>query len=303
MSTRENEFCFPYPVLGVQDSILGDEPVITVTENLPPKLQLSVPYRWVFDIDLKNDGISQLVEAGKAQYMCEIMCSATLMRRCIYSETPKISVVIERKEVLGPVSFALFVVAVQPIPGYTNSKAHPDYQIVGSFDLDAGSPLAILGSYKWDAELCYEDLTSLRSIIKLSKSAEKSDIPVLNLEGDYIELMLPENQYDILRKYGQNLHLADVLHSSLFLFAIQGAVIEWKTHQDRRWARAINSMIEGNQEKFSDLSLDSPADSSRIAMLLLNNPIKRMIDVLPNISSSIDTARTVEYEEDDGEEI
>ncbi len=299
MNTRENEFYFPYPVLGVQDSILGDEPVVTFIENIPSLKQLTIPYRWVFDIDLKNKDLLQLIEEGKAQYMCEISCSATLMRKCIFSKTPKISVEIARKEVFGVVHFSLYVVTTRPILGYTNSMAHPDYQMVGKFDLDAGAPLAILNSYKWDAELCYEDLTSLRSIIKLSVSADKSDMPVLNLEGDYIELMLPQEQYTTLRDFGRDLNLAEILHSSLFLFALQGAITEWGTHKDRRWARALSAMIEGNKEKFSDFSLSQPADSYRIAMLLLDNPIKRVIDVLPKIVSSIDTARTVVLEEEE----
>ena len=108
---RANDLNFPFPVLGMPGVMQGDPPKVAYTSFIPDKNLIQVPYRWVFDIDIKNQCILNLIQAGKAQYMCEVTCSATLMRKCIFSSTPKIEVVLGRREVNKRVEFALYVVA------------------------------------------------------------------------------------------------------------------------------------------------------------------------------------------------
>ena len=67
---RPNETSFPYPVLGDTNAIPGEVPEASVIENIPLKEQIAIPYRWTFNVAIKNQDILKLIEEGKARYMC-----------------------------------------------------------------------------------------------------------------------------------------------------------------------------------------------------------------------------------------
>ena len=145
---RPNETVFPYPVLGDLNAIPGEKPDAEAIENIPLKEQLALPYRWTFLPSVKNPDILKLIDEGKAQYMCEVTCTATLLRKCFFSKEPKIEVVIGRKEVNKRVDFAIYVVATQHIADYDNSAASEEYRELAPFDLDVDfyGPVSLLGA-------------------------------------------------------------------------------------------------------------------------------------------------------------
>lgn len=278
---------FPYPVLGMRDSILGKSPVVRSIAHIPPKERISEPYRWDFEIEIDNKDIISLVETGKAEYMCEVLCSATLLRDTFFSKSSKFTVEIGRKKVNKRIEFRLFVVAVEHLPEYQNANAHPDYQEVESFDIPKGAPLAILGSYHWDADLCYEDLTSLRSILRIveNEANPNEEFVHLDTDGDYIKLELPRLQYKAFTEVSANPEITKVLHSTIVLFALQGALAVYSPNKTHRWERAIEAMVS-RDERFRDLELGQPADAAEIAVRLLGNPFKALGEVLPTLGAA-----------------
>lgn len=283
---RPNETSFPYPVLGDTNAILGEIPEASVIDNIPLKEQIAIPYRWTFNVSIKNNDILKLIEEGKAQYMCEVTCTATLLRKCFFSSTPKIEVEIDRKDVNKRVDFALYVVAVQHIANYDNVSATEDYRELAPFDLDAGSPLAIIKSYHWNADLCYEDLTSLRSILQIMKNTANpnEEYVSLNLEHDYIQILVPPQQYDVFLGKSQSDVFSEVFKSSIVLYALQSALMTLCDNEPtRRWERALVEYISHNSI-FDGLSRDEPADIPAIAVRMLNNPFKCLSEVLPKMT-------------------
>ena len=133
---RASELNFPYPVLGMNGSILGEAPKVNAIPHIPLKERIAEPYRWDFEVVIKNKDILDLIAVGKAEYVCEVMCSATLLRECVRSSSPSFTVTLDRKAVNKRVEFAIYIVAKERIPEYKNSEAHEDYQEVGSFDID-----------------------------------------------------------------------------------------------------------------------------------------------------------------------
>ena len=60
---RANDLNFPFPVLGMPGVMQGDPPKVAYTSYIPDKNLIQVPYRWVFDIDIKNQCILNLIQA------------------------------------------------------------------------------------------------------------------------------------------------------------------------------------------------------------------------------------------------
>ena len=298
---RANDLNFPFPVLGMPGVMQGEPPKVSYTPYIPNKNLIQVPYRWVFEIDIKNQCILDLIQAGKAQYMCEVTCSATLMRKCIFSPTPKIEVVLGRREVNKRVEFSLYVVAKEHIADYDNDAANEDYRELAPFDIDVGSPLAVLSSYRWDADLCYEDLTSLRSILQVLKNTSDpaQEYVTLNLEHDYIQILLPAQQYDAFMEKSHTDAFGEVIKSSLILYALQAALNQFSPELTHRWERAVDTYIR-QDSKFEGLSLENKGDIPLIAAKMLGNPFKRLGETLPKLT--VLSAESAEVSGDEEEE-
>ena len=295
---RANDLNFPFPVLGMPGVMQGDPPKVTYTSYIPDKNLIQIPYRWVFDIDVKNKCILDLIQTGKAQYMCEVTCSATLMRKCIFSATPKIEVVLGRREVNKRVEFSLYVVAKERIADYDNDAANEDYRELAPFDIDVGSPLAVLSSYRWDADLCYEDLTSLRSILQVLKNTSdpSQEYVTLNLEHDYIQILLPSQEYDAFMEKSHTDAFGEVIKSSLILYSLQAALYQFSPELTHRWERAVDTYIK-QDSKFEGLSIENKGDIPLIAAKMLGNPFKRLGGTLTKL-----TVRSPESAEAQGDE-
>lgn len=298
---RANDLNFPFPVLGMPGVMQGESPKVSYASYIPDKNLILVPYRWVFDIDIKNQCILDLIQKGKAQYMCEVTCSATLMRKCIFSATPKIEVVLGRREVNKRVEFSLYVVAKEHIADYDNDAANEDYRELAPFDIDVGSPLAVLSSYRWDADLCYEDLTSLRSILQVLKNTSdpSQEYVTLNLEHDYIQILLPALQYDAFMEKSQTDAFGEVIKSSLILYALQAALYQFSPELTHRWERAVDTYIK-QDSKFEGLSLENRGDIPLIAAKMLGNPFRRLGATLTKLTELL--PETVEVQGDEDEE-
>lgn len=297
---RPNETSFPYPVLGDTNAIPGEVPEASVIENIPLMEQIAIPYRWTFNVAIKNQDILKLIEEGKARYMCEVTCTATLLRRYFFSAIPKIEVEIDRKDVNKRVDFALYIVAVEHIANYDNVAATEDYRELAPFDLDAGSPLAMIKHYHWNADLCYEDLTSLRSILQILKNTANpnEEYVTLNLEHDYIQILIPPQQYEVFLGKSQSNVFSEVFKSSIVLYALQSALMA--LHADdptRRWERALVEYVKHNNI-FDGLSLGEPAEIPAIAARMLNNPFKGLSDVLPKMTVRNPSEQGAEEQDD-----
>lgn len=300
---RASDLNFPFPVLDMHGSMQGELPKVAYTSYIPDKNLIQVPYRWVFDIDIRNQCILNLIQSGKAQYMCEVTCTATLMRKCIFSSTPKIEVVLGRREVNKRVEFALYVVAKEHIYDYDNEAANDDYRELAPFDIDVGSPLAVLSTYRWDADLCYEDLTSLRSILQVLKNTSdpSQEYVTLNLEHEYIQILLPAQQYDAFMEKSQTESFGEVIKSSLVLYALQAALSQVSPELTHRWERAVDTYIK-QDSKFDGLSLENKGDIPLIAAKMLGNPFKRLAETLPKlVIRSLDSVEATDDEDDDNE--
>lgn len=294
---------FPHPVFGVPGAFVGPSPVVDVVPHIPLKERIADPYEWTFTIQLNNPELESLIAAGRAQFMCEIKCSATFFRQCVTTEKTAFSVTLLRRWVNRRIEFSLWVVATERIPDYRNSAADPDYRALEPFDIEKGAPLAFLKAFHWDADLCYEDLTSLRSILQILPNTEnpEEEMVVIDTDYDYVRVYLPNAQYEEFVKVSARPEIANVMHSSLILFVLQTALIHYGENGENkhRWERALDLIFQ-KDERFVGLDLAKKEDAAEIAQKLLNNPIRRLGDSLVGLVRD-DEARGEEVEDEQGE--
>src|SRR5262245_38058490 len=114
---------FPYPVLGVGDAVKGKFGL-----NPFPEITSTVEsYSITVNCQHDNGDLSALVEAGKAEFLCEATCSNTLYRQIFTSNRNELQFEIQKKQLKGRVLFSCVLVAKEAISDYKNSESHPDY--------------------------------------------------------------------------------------------------------------------------------------------------------------------------------
>lgn len=280
---------FPHPVLGMPGFEFNPEAPrpVKVVPHIPLKERINEPYSWDFFIELGNVELERMIEEKKATYVCEVKCSATFLRFCEKSYDNKITVSLNRHCVQGRIEFALWVVAEQDIPEYRNSAADEDYKELEPFEISKGAPLAFLYAFYWDSDLCYEDLTSLRSILKLKENSDPNcEFPSVDADAPYITLFLPSGQYRRFLEIAQSESINAVLHSSLLLFALQSALVQYSPQKDRRWQRAIERMVRHDAARYEGLELGVPEQADQIAVRLLNNPTFRLSETIADLAAA-----------------
>src|SRR5690554_6922881 len=153
-----NNISFPHPVLGVANEVSSEIKMID-TEDVsinPNNHNYEVKVKYTFD----DEVLKQMVEDGKAEFICEATCSNTLYREIIRSEKPKIAFEIPRKQVKGRVEFVCLLVAKENIESYSNANFHSDYNGF-SFEIEQGEVLAYFGDFSFNADIKYEKLKAV----------------------------------------------------------------------------------------------------------------------------------------------
>lgn len=276
-----SDISLPYPVLGVNDDVMPVLPAdaVTVVNGEDDKC-------FTFSISLKysNNDILRLVNEGSAVYTCEYECSKTMMRQCVKAATPQFKIVIPRTAVAGRINFNAYVTVVKPISDYVNSGFNDDYA-GAAFDMEPGDILAAFPSWSYDADIDYAKLQAAGSFMMIRENKNIADV-LFNIEEDKIMIELPPKHYeaycnDTVRGSAQT------IHSSLVLNALTYALLNYKDHEEKLWARTIDYRLR-TEEEFKGKGIDDPSDILVIAQRLLKDPYMRMFDKL------ISDAKTIE---------
>ena len=276
-----SDISLPYPVLGVNDDVMPVLPAdaVTVVNGEDDKC-------FTFSISLKysNNDILRLVNEGSAVYTCEYECSKTMMRQCVKAATPQFKIVIPRTAVAGRINFNAYVTVVKPISDYVNSGFNDDYA-GAAFDMEPGDILAAFPSWSYDADIDYAKLQAAGSFMMIRENKNIADV-LFNIEEDKIMIELPPKHYEAYCNDAVR-GSAQTIHSSLVLNALTYALLNYKDHEEKLWARTIDYRLR-TEEEFKGKGIDDPSDILVIAQRLLKDPYMRMFDKL------ISDAKTIE---------
>lgn len=275
-----SNIAFAHPVLGASDTIRGNTALNwTVT-------QCEDDYECQLECIHVNDDLNKLVSLGKAIYVCEINCSATIFRDIIKSSSPIFSVNIPRKLVRGKVDCTVLLVASEEIPEYTNTETTELYAGFDSFYVEQGDVLGIFGEFSIETDIQYNKLKAVSSIMEVQPESGLDHVKV-DLDGERITIFMPEDEYKIFstEAISKETLYAPIFFASLVESALVQALYELESHSERIWAKTIKLRLD-NEDIFKTIKNDS-AHIHEVAQKLLGNPNEQLLHSLQIITDRL----------------
>ena len=272
-----NNTSFPYPILGVRNDIIPGLP----DNSVELQEQESDTYNYSFSLNLNFDNpyIQNLIEEGKAEFICEVDCSRTSYNRCFRSKYSQIDVKIPRKNVNGRVELRPYIVAITEIPGYDNPGKNEDFDGF-TFNIEEGEVLVAFPVGHFDTDLRSDILHVAGTYMEIRKD-ENAKETTHRLDTEKIGIILPAAMYDIYQsKIGEQ--NVQIIHASLAFNALVCALYNLDDMRDRDllWVRCLLARFN-EEEKFSPYreQIDKK-DVPMLAQALLGNPYQRLFDFL-----------------------
>lgn len=280
-----NDISFPYPVLGVNDDIIPglaeDSIVIKFDKSNPKEYGLSVSLR--FD----NPNIHNLIKDGCAQYVCEVDCVKTNLRKSVKWHEPEFSFNIDRKSVSGYVELNCYVTVMKPIENYVNCGFHEDYK-GAIFNLGPGDILAGFPTRSFLADPKFDKLKSATSFMQIRHDKD-NDHTNFEFTPTTIDIKLPTELFNIFNS-GVGLSFAEVIHSSLAHSALLAALYEINSYPTSHWALAIVELLRTNPDLKDYYDIEEGkirfTDPIHVATMLLKDPYDRMLRKLDSMNPS-----------------
>jgi len=277
---------FPYPVLGIGNDITSNFTWhYSVDQN-------NYEYLITIDIQLNNKSIEDYIKYDLADYICEIECISTFIRRCERSKDGHFEIKLPKSEVAHEVVFELSVVVKESIEDYENKELNPIYNGY-QISLEPGDLMAYIGKDKFSADIVYEKLKRIDTymIIREDASITQTEFKLDSVDGK-IEILIPSLMYKHYKEEIKgNSNYAAIIHGSLVFNALLSALYNIDTYPDRLWARCIKARIEKDPE-IAKLNID-PSDEDdreqlpRLAQALLGDPFKRLFTGIEKIHETL----------------
>lgn len=281
---RLNNISFPHPVLGVSDDVypLLDNYAISIDGPI------SDGRDYEFHVHLRqyNDKISSLIASGKAEYVCEVDCQRTYLRKCYQGQDAEIIVKFGQKNVYGRVEFNTFVTAKESFV-YTNENFNEDYKGY-SFQLEPGDIIVAFPPAHYNVSLKYDKLYAVGSFMQMVDGGSGTTETWFNLDGDKINIMLSHDMYEQYSLINNETNFMEIIHSSIVFNALVYAMyfIGQDEYKDKLWADAIRTRLQTDNELIAmNLDIESTKDAYKIAQAILKNPYKRLFNRLNIIKS------------------
>ena len=271
---------YPYPMLAADmDDYIDSSFTFTVaTEKEIREIKFS------FQLDLKNDGLFNMIQSGKAEYLIHIECPQTCYRYAI--KTPDVGCIhrIPERDLNGRVSICAFIVAKQDLPAYYNHAFNADYEGL-SFSVDRGGILAIGGQYTLNIVKDTEELAKIPSVFTICKRAADSDTGMeIDMEGNKIAVTLSGDSFGRYKNLASELKYQPAFHSMIIMPAL---IYVFETlhreglenYNDKRWFTAISKTLSKYDVTLNRETLEN-TPSYTLAQKILDLPVDRALSAL-----------------------
>lgn len=236
-------------------------------------------YTFTISLHQDNPDIAKLIVDGYAAYTCEVTCPRTYLRRCFRSETPEITINLQRRELFGRVEFRSYVTVFKTIEDYSNSCQNEDYGDA-TFRMEPGDILAAFPVASYVTELKYDLLYSAGSFMVVL-DGEDTKHTWFDANDDKIKVYLPHDMFEQFRTMSENRNFNELFHASIVFNALFKILSEYneKTHGEYLWAEAVKYRINSEQE-LADFNIEDHSQAYELAQALLADPYKRLFNHL-----------------------
>ena len=239
---------------------------------------------------MNDKSIEDYIKYDMGDYVCEIECTSTFLRRCERSKNGHFEIKLSKSEIAREVTFELSVVVKEPIEDYTNTQLNPifiDYEI----NLEPGDLLAYIGKDKFSADIIYEKLDKVSTFMIIREDGQVTQTEI-KLDTEKIEILIPSAMYTHYKEEikGSSTYSA-IIHGSLVFNALLHALNNITSYPDKLWARCIMTRIEKDAE-IAKLNIDPTEEEDRVelpklAQALLGDPFKRLFTGIEKIHETI----------------
>lgn len=275
---------FPYPVQGIGNGIESRSLwQYSVEQN-------KAEYILTIDVQLNDKSIEDYIKYDMADYVCEIECTSTFMRRCERSKDGHFEIKLSKSEIAREVTFELSVVVKEPIEDYTNTQLNPIF-IGYEINLEPGDLLAYIGKDKFSADIIYEKLDKVSTFMIIREDSQVTQTEI-KLDTEKIEILIPSAMYTHYKEEikGSSTYSA-IIHGSLVFNALLHALNNITSYPDKLWARCIMTRIEKDVE-IAKLNIDPTEEEDRVelpklAQALLGDPFKRLFTGIEKIHETL----------------
>ena len=271
-----SNYAIPYPILGI-DGAFSDE--VHVSSDLKFEIDKN-NYIFKVSLSLNDPEIIRLINDNKARYACEIDCAKTYYRETFLSPDGSFAITIPRTSLVGNTQFFFSVVVIENIIDYKSANFNQRFYAGYKFNLSKGHMLVYFGQQQFNADIKYDELKALGSIMEV-KVDNNSSFTYYDFGGDMITIFLPKSEYDNFRK-SNNHTLSDITHASIVQCALISAISEYKENCNTLWAQTLKLRVQNDKklEKFQALGDLSNKEIMEMVSLMLDNPNRRMFSRL-----------------------
>lgn len=278
-----SKYIIPYPVLGIEGAFddnckVGSTMTFETTQD-----------NYIFHIHLEIDEemILDLIDQEKASFSCEVDCARTNYRKIFTTKNKDFDIEIPRTSLVGNVHFFFSIVALREIPNYKNSKSNQKFYQGYKFHLQKGDLLSYLGETRFNADIKYEELKALGSIVEV-KEDSKEKYTHYDFSKDKIRIFLPTEEFKDFKR-SNNQRLADITHASIVQCGLISALHAFSQYKNTLWAQTLimRCKIDPNLKDFKSLEDLEGLQISKIVNVLLDNANKRMFSTLDSIRNNI----------------
>lgn len=272
------KYAFPQPILGRSDDVAGKTDVDLAIDEETDQNRFVVSLKYL----VENADIQQMIADGRAEFYCEITCSATLFRSVVTGDEAIQVFTIEKSVVRGKVDFLFLVVTSDSVRGYLNSEVNEELAGLAT-DLDRGDVLAFLGTAGFLADIAFKKLKAASSFLEIVEGTREHGPFEVVLDNPKILVRLSRADYATYTKpeVGRNEKLASVFQSAVAFPALTNALQQLASadgaaeYGERAWAKAMSWRLE-NEPEFVGKSLD-PENVLEIAQIMLGDPVERLL--------------------------
>ena len=276
----QNNLAYPYPVLtAYSDDVLPA--LVTQNVQVGEMQVINNDYVLPLTLILEDQQLLQLIAEGKAEYMFDVNCPASLYRRCINSNHHEVNIVFPFKRVSGVAKIRPYVIAKTAFT-YQNPAFHPDYGNE-SFEIEKGDVLAIFNVITYDFEIDYNQLKAFSSIMFIRKADDENEKDIRYLMDEpKIVIILPIDKFNQYNQFKSDPHYTAAVHASLAQNALLAVLMQtnWADEdtQEPLWKRTIRYRVTHEEELMPYKDLTNQENLIIIAQKLLGDPIQRMFD-------------------------
>ena len=279
MRIRNN--LFPYPVLNAKTNISS---FVNSLFKFDYEEYQDNDYYYLNNIriELNDEELLKLIEAGKAEAKIVVECSRTIYRKAFPVKLNSTSIKIPISDLRGPVEISCFIYAKENISNYySNSfnKIYGDYK----FDIDKFDILAVDDGYNTKIDFDEQKDNKVSSIFVVVSSGDPNATSMdFDVKRKNIKITLPNKEYGFYTNMKNDTNYQNVFFAIIAIPALTFALTKAQ-EEDFDTARNtydwLESVINAYEKVYSkNLSDDWGKLEVDVPQRLLNNAITQSID-------------------------